>query len=66
MQLELREAAYGICEGKEVIGAMGLSNHLAKPCFVHGLRNERIQTIVRSEGETALLSTCIDAALEEE
>ena len=45
---------------------MGLINHLAKACFVQGLSNERIQTIVRSKGETALLSTCIDAALEEE
>ena len=65
MQSELREAAYRICE-EEVIGAMGLINHLAKACFVQGLSNERIQTIVRSKGETALLSTCIDAALEEE
>ena len=66
MQSELREAAYRICEDEEVIGAMGLINHLAKACFVQGLSNERIQTIVRSKGETALLSTCIDAALEEE
>ena len=64
MQSELREAAYRICEDEEVIGAMGLINHLAKACFVQGLSNER--TIVRSKGETALLSTCIDAALEEE
>jgi hypothetical protein len=66
MQSELREAAYRICQDEEVIGAMGLINHLAKACFVQGLSNERIQTIVRSKGETALLSTCIDAALEEE
>ena len=65
MQSELREAAYRICED-EVTGAMGLINHLAKACFVQGLSNERIQTIVRSKGETALLSACIDAALEEE
>jgi len=45
---------------------MGLINHLAKACFVQGLSNERIQTIVRSKGETAVLSTCIDTALEEE
>jgi hypothetical protein len=45
---------------------MGLITHLAKACFVQGLSNERIQTIVRSKGKTALLSTCIDAALEEE
>ena len=66
MQSELREAAYRICEDEEVIGAMGLINHIAKACFVQGLSNERIQTIVRSKGETALLSTYIDTALEEE
>jgi len=66
MQSELRETAYRICEDEEVIGAMGLINHLAKACFVQGLSNERIQTIVRSKQETALLSVCIDTALEEE
>jgi hypothetical protein len=66
MQSELREVAYRICEDEEVIDAMGLINHLAKAYFVQGLSNERIQTIVRSKGETVLLSTCIDAALEEE
>jgi hypothetical protein len=65
MQLQLREAACGICAAEEVIGAMGLINHLAKACFVQGLSNERIQTIVRAKGETAL-SVCIDAATEEE
>jgi hypothetical protein len=66
MQSELREAAYRICEDEKVAGAMGLINHLAKACFVQGFSNDRIQTIVRSKGETALLLTCIDAALKEE
>ncbi|PNF17536.1 hypothetical protein B7P43_G16427, partial [Cryptotermes secundus] len=66
MQSELREAAFRICEEDEVIGAMGLINHLAKACFVQGLVNERIQTIVRAKGESVALSVCIDAALEEE
>jgi len=65
MQSELREAADRICEDEEVFGAMGLINHIAKAFFVEGLSNERIQTIVRSKRETALLSTCIDADLEE-
>jgi hypothetical protein len=66
MQSELREAAYRICEDEEVICAMGLINCLVKVGFVKGLSNERIQTTVRSKGETALLSTFIDAVLEEE
>jgi hypothetical protein len=49
-----------------VIGAMALINHLAKACFMQGLINERIQTIVRAKGEKELLSTYIDCALEEE
>ena len=57
MRSELRDAAYRICEDEEVIGAMGLINHIAKACFVQGLNNEKIQTIERSKGETALLST---------
>jgi len=44
----------------------GLINHFAKACFVQGLSNGRIQTIVRSKGENSQLSTFIDAALEEE
>ncbi|KDR18082.1 hypothetical protein L798_07776 [Zootermopsis nevadensis] len=66
MQSELREAAYRICAEDEVAGAMGLINHLAKACFVQGSANERIQTIVRSKGESAMLSACIDTALDEE
>jgi hypothetical protein len=66
MQSQLREAAFRTCSEEEVIGAMGLINHLAKACFLQGLIIERIQTTVRAKGETALLSTCIDCALEEE
>jgi hypothetical protein len=66
MQSELREAAYRICDDEDVIGAMGLVNHLMKVGFVKGLSNKIIQTIVRSKGETALLSTFTDTALEEE
>jgi hypothetical protein len=66
MQLQLREAAYRICAEEELVRAMGLINHFAKACFVQGLSNERIQTTVRAKGETALLSVCIDAAVEEE
>jgi hypothetical protein len=66
MQSQLREAEYRICADEELIGAIGLINHLAKACFVQLLSNERVQTIVRAKGETALLSVCIDAAMEEE
>jgi hypothetical protein len=50
----------------EILGAVGLINHLGKTCFVQGLHNERIQMIVRSRGETLLLFQAIEISLEEE
>ena len=44
---------------------MGLINHLGKACFIQGLHNETIQTIVRSRGEFILLSLAIEISLEE-
>jgi hypothetical protein len=66
MQTELREAAKRVCKPEEVLGAIGLINHLGKVCFVQGLHNERIQTIVRSRGESILLSQAVEISLEEE
>lgn len=40
-------------------------NYLARACFMQGLLNNRIQTIVRSRGEQ-LLSSAVELALEEE
>ena len=51
MQTELREAARRIRKPEEILGAVGLICHLGKACFVQGLNNDRIQTIVRSRGE---------------
>jgi hypothetical protein len=48
MQTELREAAKRVCKPEELLGAVGLINHLGNVCFVQGLNSERIQTIVRS------------------
>ena len=39
---------------------------LGKACFVQGLNNERIQTIVRSRCESILLSQAVELAPEEE
>ena len=55
-QKELREAATRICKPEEMVEAVGLICHLGKACFVQELNNERIQTIVRSRGESILLS----------
>jgi len=66
MQTDLREAARRVCKKEEILGAIGLINHLGKACFIQGLFNERIQTIVRSRGESILLSQAIEISLEEE
>jgi hypothetical protein len=66
MQTDQREAARRVCKPEEILGAIGLINHLGKPCFIQGLSNERILTIVRSTGESTLLSQAIEISLEEE
>ena len=66
LQTDLREAARRVCRPEEILGAIGLINHLGKACFTQGLSNERIQTIVRSRGESILLSQTIELSLEEE
>jgi hypothetical protein len=66
MQTELREAARRVCKPDEIQGAVGLIGHLGKACFVQGLQSERIQTIVRSRGESILLSQAVEISLEEE
>jgi len=66
LQTDLREAARQVFKPEEILGAIGLINHLGKACFIQGLSNERIQTIVRSRGESILLSQGIELSLEEE
>jgi hypothetical protein len=66
LQRDLREAARRVCKSEEVLGAIGLINDIGKACFIQGLYNERIQTIVRSRGEFILLSQAIEISLEEE
>jgi len=66
IQTELREAARRICKPDEIPGAVGLICHLGKACFIPGLNNERIQTIVRSRGESISLSQAVEVSLEEE
>jgi hypothetical protein len=65
LQTDLREAVRRVCKPEEILGAIGLINHLGKAWFIQGLYNERIKTIVRSRGET-ILSQAIEISLEEE
>jgi hypothetical protein len=65
LQTDLREAARRVCRPEEILGAIGLIIHLGKACFIQGLSNERIQTIVRSRGESILLSQAIELSEEE-
>jgi hypothetical protein len=66
LQTDLRKVARRVCKPEEILGAIGPINHLGKACFIQGLYNERIQTIVRSRGESTLLSQAIEILLEEE
>jgi hypothetical protein len=66
LQTDLREATRQVCKPKELSGAIGLISHLGKACFIQGLYSERIQTIVRSRGDSILLSQAIEISLEEE
>jgi len=65
MQTEIREAARRICRPEEILGAVGLIFHLGKACFVQWLNSERIQTIVRSRGESISVSQAVEISLEE-
>jgi hypothetical protein len=65
LQTGLREAARRGCR-PEILGAIGLISQLGKACLIQGLCNERIQTFVRSRGESILLSQAIEISLEEE
>jgi len=64
MQTELRAAARRVCRREKILGAVGLIGHHGKACFVQGLNHERIQTIVRSRGESILLSQAVEISLE--
>jgi len=59
LQTELREAAKRVCKPEVLLGAIGLINQLGKASFIQGLHSERIQTIVRSRGESILLSQAV-------
>jgi hypothetical protein len=66
MQTELKKTARRVCRSEEILGAVGLIVPLGKACFVQGLNNEWIQTIIRSTGESVLLSQAVEISLEEE
>jgi hypothetical protein len=65
MQTELREAVRRVCTPEEIRGAVGPISHLGKACFIQDIRSERIQTIVRSRGESIALSQAVEFSLEE-
>ena len=66
LQTDLREATRWVCKPEEMLGEIGVINHLGKACFIQGLYNEHIQTIIQSRGESILLSQAIEVSLEEE
>ena len=65
MQTEMREAYWRVCKPEEILGAVGIICHLGKACFIQGINSEQIQTIVRSRGESIVLSKAVEISLEE-
>lgn len=49
-----------------VSGGVRIMEEIVKVCFVQGLTNDRIKTIVRAKGENKSISQIIEIALEEE
>jgi predicted nucleotide-binding protein (sugar kinase/HSP70/actin superfamily) len=66
LQSDLKEAARRVCRPEKILRAVGLINHIGKSYFIQVLYSERIQTIVRSRGESILLSEAIEISMEEE
>ena len=55
-----------MCKPEEMLGAIRLINHLGKACFIQGLHNEWIPTIVHSRGKSVLLLQALEEEEEEE
>lgn len=61
-----RVAVTRVTEKAQLKGALELVYALGRACFIQGLVNERIQTIVRSRGEGLSLGDAVEVAQQEE
>ncbi|XP_047112143.1 uncharacterized protein LOC124788904 [Schistocerca piceifrons] len=66
MQRDFREAVNRVTARENLKGAIELVDSLGRACFIQGLSNDRIQTIVRSRGDEITLTAAVELALQEE
>ncbi|XP_047100941.1 uncharacterized protein LOC124719789 [Schistocerca piceifrons] len=66
MQRDFREAVNRVTARENVKGAIELVDSLGRACFIQGLSNDTIQTIVRSRGDEITLAAAVELALQEE
>ncbi|XP_046986325.1 uncharacterized protein LOC124556409 [Schistocerca americana] len=66
MQRDFREAVNRVTARENLRGAIELVDSLGRACFIQGLSNDRIQTIVRSRGDEITLAAAVELALQEE
>ncbi|XP_046997921.1 uncharacterized protein LOC124613272, partial [Schistocerca americana] len=66
VQRDFREAVNRVTARENLRGAIELVDSLGRACFIQGLSNDRIQTIVRSRGDEITLTAAVELALQEE
>ena len=66
MSSDLMEAMIRILPRKHHEGAIAFLKFISKACFIQGLYEERIQTIVQARDERMLLPNAVEIALEQE
>ncbi|XP_049957929.1 uncharacterized protein LOC126474502 [Schistocerca serialis cubense] len=66
MQRDFREAVNRVMARENLRGAIEQVDSLGRACFIQGLSNDRIQTIVRSRGDEITLAAAVELALQEE
>lgn len=66
MSSELTEAMVRLLPTRHHEGAIAFLKYISKACFIQGLQDERVQTVVRARDEKMLLPNAVEIALEEE
>jgi hypothetical protein len=66
MSADLTEAVINLLPDRHHEGAIAFLKYITKACFIQGLHDERIQTVVRARDEKILLPNAVEVALEEE
>lgn len=66
MSADLTDAMMRLLPARDHEGAIAFLKYISKACFIQGLHDERVQTVVRARDERMLLPNAVEIALEEE